>query len=736
MRNAIAPSLWLGWVILALGFLAGSARADVTNLVTFHSITNFTGYIIASDANNAAPGYHRDAIRIRTDVTYGRTGTGFVYDYRLEYRLKDGSGAEVALSLGGSNSTNVIVLEDTINLTGSPSAQRNYGVALRPAVQLSPSATYTVELTLRKKPTGVFLFQSAGPVLSLGPHRCLHYPSLLSGDASLNVLADLTEVTWTQEFAVAGTQEVNSGFRLSAVTRLYRYDGFALAQTTDPVRTRVSVQLREQGTDALVALKTGSFDFTNNLTSHFVPPGNTPISPSTNNALRTLRIEPADGVQLDSVNKRYYARVTVGVFDTPGAQFPLAGNTRDSVDTRLLHFNGILRFGGIPTRILTHSLAHKPAAGAATPTTVATTLAPANGGAVVEGQPGYTFGDGNPLTVRLRVDGVAEYTGANAVTLQGPNLDEDLEGRIRYERRVVRLSSAGASGDLGVILPTGLGFALDTQSRIIERDVLVTGVPLNAALRPTAAVMLADVNGWIAEETKPVWFEALSMEWNRAQSRLTFGTTGNVRYVRQAELDFLQTAPVGPDAVLKRSNEGYWRFVDQVTSPSIVVDAGNDGEALLTAEVSFKPGLFVSHFPHGGIVSWNTGGNASIVGDLIQPSTGTLTGSQTASVRYRRHCGDEPCGAPIPEALVQLAPAGGELRFTRDGGLHANGTLANPHTLEWGWIAHPSIQAFAHRGGERDVIADGTTWIGSVSTGPGGLCRDQFPGRGSCGEAG
>ncbi len=696
--NALSRILWLWLVAMASGWLTGPLRADVTNLVTFNSITNFTGYLVASDANNPAPGYTREALRIRTDITYGRSGAGFVYDYRLEYRLKDASGAEVQLSLGGLASTNVVVLTETINLTVQATQQRTYTVSLRPAFQLSPSTTYTVELVMRKRVTGLAIYQSAGPVQNLGPNRYLHFPSLLSGDASLNVLAHVDAVTWGQEHAIRGADTVNAGFRINATTRLYRYDGFAGASGSDPVRTRLTVQLREEGTDAVVALKDSSFEFTNNVARYFGPQGQSPTSPSTNNLLRTLRIEPADGVQLDSVNKRYYVRVTIGVFDPIGAAFPIAGNAMESEDTRLLHFSGILRFGGVSTRILAHSGAHKPAAGAATLTTVATTLAPAVGGAVVEGQPGYTLGDGSVLPVRLRVDGVAEYTGGGLVTLQGPVVDEDEEGRIRYERRAVRLGSGGATGDLAVILPTGLGISADTNTRIQERDVLVTEVPLNAAFRPTAATMLADVTGWIAEETKPVWFEALSMEWNRAESRLTFGTKGNVRYVRGAELDFLQAAPVGPEAVFKRSNEGYWRFVEAVTSPSLVVNTGADGEALVTASVSFKPGLFVSHFPYGALVSWNTGGTASIVGDLMQPGTGSLSGSQSVLLRYRRHCGDEPCGGAIAEGLIQMAPVDSELRFTRDGGLHANGTFAE-HTLQWGWIDQPGIQDFAHQVG-------------------------------------
>ena len=148
---------------------------------------------------------------------------------------------------------------------------------------------------------------------------------------------------------------------------------------------------------------------------------------------------------------------------------------------------------------------------------------------------------------------------------------------------------------------------------------------------------------------------------------------------------------------MKPSNEAYYQFVSGVPEGKFEINTdATTGGALLTAKLEFKAGSFRPHFPRGSLVDWDGGGQQRVENDLIAAES-TFADAGQLRQDYGRDCPDGSCGGGIgPENFI-LQPQLSRLNFTRDGGLHAAGTLAVPKSVEWGWITDPASQGFAQR---------------------------------------
>ena len=104
----------------------------------------------------------------------------------------------------------------------------------------------------------------------------------------------------------------------------------------------------------------------------------------------TLQIEPADGVQLDPVNGSYTIRVRLRVERGPDQGYR-DGGFLELAGLRILHFNGVLRFGAVETEMT--RVVNSPApGGAAGANSIPSTVELGTGGAHVAGMPDHTLG--------------------------------------------------------------------------------------------------------------------------------------------------------------------------------------------------------------------------------------------------------------------------------------------------------------------------------------------------------
>ena len=135
---------------------------------------------------------------------------------------------------------------------------------------------------------------------------------------------------------------------------VHRYDGFAATPVNTDVRFRLSLQLRDAETDALIPLADSTIDWTNAMPSHF---NASPRKPMVSLFNPTLNFRPAEGQQLDP-RRQYRLTVSVGHFESPGVAFPVLGNSQALAPRQILHFNGNLTFGSVTTRFT--SIANAP----------------------------------------------------------------------------------------------------------------------------------------------------------------------------------------------------------------------------------------------------------------------------------------------------------------------------------------------------------------------------------------
>ncbi len=682
-------------LVTLVATMAGQASAQTSEDILSLAVTNFTGYVIDSDANFPSDVYDRQAIRVSAQVRFQTTNAvAATTEYEMQFRLLDAGTNAVPLRIGLGTAT-ALTVSDNVTLPifpfGSPVkvSTRTYGAALRPAVQLDPNQTHRVELRLFKRPGGSGVrFAPTGDITDTAPATYYHFTNLVSGDAALNTFATLESGSFTRTYAVKSIPGKRS-FAVAASYRLRRYDDFYAQPANASVAVHFNFELVDAATGDVMPLVTTNQVVNRSVASFTL---GAPYQPATLLVSDTLNLEPAPGVQLDSVNKTYFARVAIAHVDAPG-QSPSPGNTLASAAQRLLHFNGSLYFGGIQTTFA--SIDNIPPLGVVVPNAYVTTqLGVDNNSGFIVGHPSHTYGDGTDLNVRLAANGNATLA-SGSVAVNEPAPDLDTASHLRFERKNVVLDTTGARAEVTLTLPNGLGYRLDTAGRRLSSRISFSTVPLNQSLAPSPDPVFSTPH-YVSEETKPFWIGASSLRWLVASGRLALTPT-SVQYVRHDELNNLEAAPglIEPDMKSKRSNEQYHRYLQSIGSSTVVVTADANGSALLTLDVNLSAGAFVAHFPYDAGIHWVGSGQIRFVGDQVVPTNSYLSGVQAVTNRYDRDC--PGCGLGVGAEVMTLAPAGGELRFTVDGGLAGAGSLVAPQPLHWGWIATPAIAKFAQR---------------------------------------
>ncbi len=643
-------------------------------------VTNYTAYLLDSDPS----GLGRNTIDAQASFKLENfTGTNTTYTNILSYRLINAaSGAPHPIYDFGNtvtnpaytyNITNVILLAAGTNVTLTNVAY------LRPAAWMSQFTNFYVECKLLTN--GV-----PAQTLTTTPAIYLHFTNTVSGDSSYNVLLYPTGAGWSRTYEVQ-TIPGQDSFQVTAAYDEFRWDDFNAAQTSANVPIIFNFTLRDAAGN-VVPLVSNTQVFNDSIVNYAVAlPNKSPSGVATSHV---LDIRPAS--QLDSVNKTYYVTVTFSHTNNPVTGQVLAANTQQTTTNELLAFNGNLIFGGIGTTI--DALGVTPPVTAPSGGVIPTTLTSVSG--YVTAKSDHTYSGAGPLNVNLQVNGDAVVTAGSVVLDPPASPDTDTEAGIQFQRGPVTLSSSGANSDLTLLLPTGLGYTLDTNSLVILPSVPFPSVVLNASLNPANNLNYAPGSViYAAEETKPVWLPVSRIFWNVTAGTLALPPVGSgAIYVRAGAYAYLASVSnnlVSPSTMGdKRSNDKYWLFLTGVGG-SGSVRADGDGNALLTQTFKFGPGQFRTHFPYDTYLQWSGLGEMDVVDDIVPAgSASKLLGAGNVSVPYTRDCADCTGGGMAGLATPMIAVSNSVFNFTLDGGVTATGsTIPSATDIQWGYNGPP-----------------------------------------------
>jgi hypothetical protein len=517
------------------------------------------------------------------------------------------------------------------------------------------------------------------------------------GDGTSAIHTTLGMAQWTRRFAIQTSPGQNS-FTANAPFLVRRLDDFGASAVN--TSAQVNLQSALQGTLA------GAVPLVNNTTQFnlSLPPYNAAVlQAGTGGSLQSppLPLQPQPGVQLDSVNDSFQLGVTETYSINSGPV--LAADSLALTPANLLHFNGHLFFGPIDA-VLTN-LANAPAPGVVTPPAyVQTQVQISPGGAFLAIAPGFIFGGGVAFNVNLGANGYA--TNLNGIfSLANATQFFETNG-VRYRLPGASLNASGLTAtSLEAWFPAGFGVATGTDIRAMTPFVVKTNIVLGPDLLPTTPTVTFTAASYgtnrlyFAEDSKPLFIGASQIDWHIQQGEFYLAQADSLKFVRQQEDDDLtatQASLVVPLAAERISNDEYYHNVAPSAGVPVYIRADANGAALLTMQATLQTTDFRPHFPYlstpvGGHIPIG-GGVVTITNDLIDATTSYISLSGPVPVPYARDCPPEGgcSGAPTigPQVLSFTPSPGhggfGELAFTPDGGLLADGTIPAAN-LTWGF---------------------------------------------------
>ena len=643
---------------------------------------NYTGYVLDADTTYGRSNLQAQALFSLENFT----GVSTAYTNVLSFRLiNSGTGLPHPIYNLGNAVTNTGYTYNITN-TLSLAAGTNFTVTstayIRPAASMSQFSQYYLEC--RMLTNGVL-----AQTLTTAPATYYHFTNTVSGDTAYNALMNFTNAGWSRTYAVQTIAGQNT-FQVNAGYEVRRWDDFLLPTAADNVPVVFNYILRDSGGNA-VPLVSSSQTFYDPVTNYvpvvYIFPFFHVINyPSFAAVSHTLDIQPA--VQLDSVNKTYYLTVTLSHTNDPSIGQVFTANTQGTTINELLHFDGNLYFGSIGTTLNGLGAPVPPAnppGGGLIPTTL-------NGvSGYVTSKADHTYAGGGPLSVNLNSAGDAFVT-VGGVTLSAPAPDMDSVGNVVYQRGLVSLSPAGASGTITTTLPGGLGYRTnDISSQVLTPYVPFGTTSLNASLAPASDLTYVPGSAiYAVEETKPVWLLTDHITWHINTGLFDLPPTGvQAIFVSDANYASLQSVSnllVDPPRMGdKRSNDKYWLSLSGVSlSPTVRPDSSSN--ALLTTQFSFTAGSFRTHFPYDIAVQWADIGTLKVQSDLVPINSSYLGGASQVGVAFNRDCPD--CGGGGSGTVTpSITITNNRFTFTRDGGLVALGTMA-PFNLQWGFITN------------------------------------------------
>ena len=530
------------------------------------------------------------------------------------------------------------------------------------------------------------------------------------GDGSVHLVAAPSVPNFTRLHAINSAGGVapaagQGAFQVNGRGFLRRFYDFGSAPASVALVNHLDATLQVSSSSTPVAVKPNTVTSTFSMSAYNASTPQPVFFGAVASISSTVNVEP-DGPQLDSVNNLHEAIVTL-THSEDGGGFVDDGNDTTGA-AKLLHFNGTLFFGDIPTTF--NSFANTPTPGVSSaPDFLQTQLQlPAGAGRLLN-RPEVTFGGGAAINVTLAVDGTAtNLNGTYTIANPTPFVTAGIRAQI--------FGSLTPSGALATFyyayLPTGLGVQIDPEIRAQYPFLVARNIPLDPFLLPTTDPVVFTPDGllpgattfYFAEETKPVLFASPSIDWNVAVGQFNIPEATTLTFVRQSEDDALTARKAllrNPPAADRVSNDSYYRNASALPGVPIVIRADPvNGSARMQMQLALNPAEVRPHFPytgpdHSGPVP-SAGGYLNIVDDLIDTASSVLLLGDVVPVPYKRDCSDTNCaGASLPALVLPFTPAPSlQLGFTPDGGLLGFGSVP-AQNLTWGYTGTPD--QFAHR---------------------------------------
>jgi hypothetical protein len=343
MPSLLSRTLGTSCILLGSLLLPLASEAQYQYEIFSHSVTNYTGYLLAAETGNAG----RQAIRTRTVTLYSNPGsTPETVYFRLAYQLLDASSLPVPVldETGQSNLVYSVYQTNTVpyfsGLTLIHSLGRTNAAPLQPLARLDPYQTYRSQLKLYASTTagGPFLYYGTNALTPLRSYS--DFTNTVSPDPSPNLLLTLDSVSLGQTWAIDNSPG-QGGFPLSVGATVRRYDDFTLPPTSTNTTVAFNFQLLDAVSGAPVPLQYTQVVAKVRIASN---DGGSPPSPVAVAVATNFSLMPAG--QIDSVDSTYNIAVTLT--HTEGSA-GVIDHTNTIGPFQLLQFNGKLFFGSLLT---------------------------------------------------------------------------------------------------------------------------------------------------------------------------------------------------------------------------------------------------------------------------------------------------------------------------------------------------------------------------------------------------
>jgi hypothetical protein len=313
-------------------------------------------------------------------------------------------------------------------------------------------------------------------------------------------------------------------------------------------------------------------------------------------------------------------------------------------------------------------------------------------------QPGYALTGNLPVKY---VGGSLVYTGSTSLSLtNGPAYTLD---NVRMTATGVTVGPAGASGNLKVDLPVGMGINTVETSRRVRNSFNLTGVNFGTNLDPPNLTINPSHFGgtdkmYLSLEEMPLRYEFTQITW-AGGAFLCVGSNSEVQFHRafaRTKTKIWNTyANVVADP--RHSNDDSFAYVAS-RNGDLIIDADTDGQAKIrnldllftTADVTVG---YTTHFPKGLPMRWSTGvaSRLTITGGVRQANS-YLYEALGVSVDMPREAPGKNCAGATNRNFQIFIPD--HWLHTKDYGFRAPVQITNPGTIEWGAI---SSGVFAHK---------------------------------------
>jgi hypothetical protein len=686
------------------GTVIGTGYARTASTLMFGSLVNSSitsisdnnsRFIIAADASNSAPAYNREGVQASANLSFTRPngGPSESIGYQAAFRLLDAGGTPVPLATGGTEVA-VAVNAGFLFSSGSSTTNLSSSAVLTPSPAITPKPVYRIQVILRRADISVpGAFVEEGSSIHTG-FQYWQFTHTASTDAAEHVLGRVDSAVIPQRVLIgsSGAAPLNVNVNVS----LARYDEFlAGSPSSQNVTFTLTPRIRNVSAgNAIVPLASGAVQVTRSLAS-FVE--GSPRAPFLDTFQHTVQPVPASAL---SPTNQYLVEVDISWTETGGAGY-LA--TASSDTGPIVSLSGRINFGSFQASYTGLSALPSPSGGNYV-------LQISSGG--IPGFPNHFFS--GTFTVSLNGSNDAQVvSGSAVVTTSTP--DTGTVANVRYLRKPITLSTAGASTNLEVWFPAGFGVLLRTSNEpdfsgaiwpkgstgsqslganLLPTSASITMTPQNVRDGNYTPVGTEHVTGMYGvHEQIPYWMLTNNITWNIQAGTFTLPTTFYGTH-HSDEYDALPSE----DRANHPSNEqmyGTYAFATTTT-----IKAGPGGVALLNANINPSPSPVNCHFPVGG--SYNSiGGTVKIDDGVIDTAVSQIVVdsaiTQVVSVNGPEDGALNCPSVVVPDQPYVLDPNSQPLKFTADGGLIITGNL-NGQNLFWGTVDRPGGGAarYAH----------------------------------------